>query len=105
MERREKTLQDKVRQENSGDGAESKQVAVIVDKHRQSELLFKERAESHTVAEAWEIGQIPAHDAGRIVGRAGEGKRDSHRLLIKKVDYGFETVDHGLEAKVKIIGA
>ena len=38
-------------------------------------------------------------------GRAGEGKRDSHRLLVKKVDYGFETVDHGLEAKVKIIGA
>ena len=84
--------------------AEGEEVAIVVDKHGQAEFLLQERAEGHTVAETREVGQEAAYDAVGIVGRAGEGKRDSHRLLVEQVDDGLEAVDHRLEAQLQIVG-
>ena len=90
---------------DAADGlAVGKEVTVIVDKHGDSEFLFKERTEGHTIAERGEIGEIAADNAVGIVGRAGERKADCHRFLVEFIDNLLKPLNHSREAEVKVVG-
>ena len=80
------------------------QVAVIVDEHRDAELILQERSQRHTVAERREVGQIAADDAVGVVGRARESEADGHGLLRQPVDDLAEASHHRREAEVQVVG-
>ena len=47
---------------------------------------------------------MASDNAVGIIGRAGEGEADGNRLLVEFRDNLFESVDHGGEAEVEIMG-
>ena len=85
--------------------SESEEVSVVVDINRNTENPVQIRSQGHAVAETGEVGKIPADDAVRIVGRAGESKADGNRLdAAQLVNDGLETGHHGFQAEVQIVG-